>query len=212
MPLHDLKAGWPPPWARLLSWTWQDQHRWVQIGGHCACEPVAVSTSVPQGCACAPLAIVVLLTQASLQVQELQTPERPLLQTVFVDNRNAVARGPAQAVEYVRRWEEASHALGLRENPDKLRFVCRQAEHEAQLMRLGMPGTPWCLGVDFSRDTSTGPAAARRDKVAEQMVARLTTLPLSPQLKESLFRSQIVPLIAWRAWWVPVDAQTLGNK
>ena len=65
------EAGWPPQWASLLRFVWQEQHRWVQIGGHCASHAEVVSTSVPQGCACAPLTLVVLLTEAAREIQSV---------------------------------------------------------------------------------------------------------------------------------------------
>ena len=55
------QAGWPSQWAGLLRFVWQEQPRWVRIGGHCASHAEEVSTLVLQGCACASLALVVLL-------------------------------------------------------------------------------------------------------------------------------------------------------
>ena len=62
-PLGVAKLQQAPPlqWASLLKFVWQEQPRWVQIGGHCASHAELVAISVPQGCVCAPLALAVLL-------------------------------------------------------------------------------------------------------------------------------------------------------
>ena len=91
------------------------------------------------------------------------------------------------------------------------------AEDEAALLSLGVPAeaivpTTKVLGVDFSRIPGTGPVAASRDAAAEQMVARLATMPFPPAFREDLFRARIAPLLAWRAWWEPVDEHTLGEQ
>ena len=210
------EAGWPPQWASLLRFVWQEQHRWVQIGGHCASHAEVVSTSVPQGCACAPLTLVVLLTEAAREIQSV-SEQLPFTQTIFLDDRNAVVDSPGSALAYIRRWERATANLGLLESSDKLRIVCRRAEDEAALLSLGVPAqsvvpTTKVLGVDFSRISGTGPVAAGRDAAAARMVARLATMPFPPAFREDLFRTRIVPLLAWRAWWEPVDKQTLGEK
>eukprot|EP00439_Symbiodinium_sp_Y106_P054458 s4338_g7.t1 len=88
---------------------------------------------------------------------------------------------------------------------------------KAALLSLGVPAqsvvpTTKVLGVDFSRISGTGPVAAGRDAAAACMVARLATMPFPPAFREDLFRTRIVPLLAWRAWWEPVDKQTLGEK
>ena len=121
------------------------------------------------------------------------------------------------ALACIRRWELASSSVGLQENSDKLRIVCRKAEDEAALLSLGVPAeaivpTTKVLGVDFSRIPGTGPVAANHDAAAERMVARLATMPFPPAFREDLFRARIAPLLAWRAWWEPVDEHTLGEQ
>ena len=83
-----VTAGFPEPWAQLISKMWSNQHRWLTYGLAASEEPVIVSRSLPQGDAISPIALIIMMS-APLKALE---QSHPSIQTSgFIDDRVSIA-------------------------------------------------------------------------------------------------------------------------
>ncbi|CAE7260971.1 unnamed protein product, partial [Symbiodinium microadriaticum] len=197
-----VEAGFPSNWARLILQVWGNQHRWVEYGGAIAPRPEHVARSLVQGDALSCLALVVLLAGPFASVQ--RSCGQDLCMTSFVDDRAGTAAAPEVILSMIRGWRDWSVKLGLMENAVKLRLVCHTEEQERRLRLAGIPEDciqPRCriLGVDFTKDwqDKVRPTAQSREQAALQKAARIRSLPLETTLRRDLWRTRIVPKVAW---------------
>lgn len=128
------RKGLSPVWCNLLGHIWQRQRRWLQLGRFTASSPDKVSCSLPQGDAMSPLALVFLLADTAAKVDAMENVST----SMFVDDRAICSSDVQQVMAGIQVWEEASQALGLKENQDKTGIVCFTARQHRQLVEQGV--------------------------------------------------------------------------
>ena len=202
------RKGLSPVWCNLLGHIWQGQRRWLQLGRFTASSPDKVSCSLPQGDAMSPLALVFLLADTAAKVDAMENVST----SMFVDDRAICSFDARQVMAGIQVWEEASQALGLKENQGKTGIVCFTARQHRQLVEQGVrPETIKdqirILGIDVV--PHGGCEAATMAKRAQEGIAILTRLafcPIGREVRRALYRSRVIPLLTWGAWLRPLPA------
>ena len=200
--LRNLDSlGCPRAFSAVLWWVWPHQLRWLQPGQVILPQPSLVTASVsqgPQGCPAAPLALCVLLATSAATAHENSCQ---MHQTIFVDDRAAVVYAVCDAVAYSRAWADESARLGLEENWDKFHVVSRSMSHLLAGAGLETADEAEVLGTVFSSNPQKDTVGVEALSEDHGLVDRLARLPLSPTLRESLYRSRVASRLTWGLWF-----------
>ena len=114
-----------------------------------------------------------------------------------------------QARQAVGLWECEASALGLCENQRKRKFVVKSTRQRQALRALELEPAEEAeiLGTTFGIQESEI-VNTKRTQVFAQTLQRLCTLPVSPQQREKLYRTVLLPQFSWGNWWtVGTDKQ-----
>ena len=204
--------GFPLQWERYFAHMWGCQQRWLQLGRHVQAEPKTVRTSLPQGDPFSPVAFVLLLEAAAKQFHR-QPQLAGAQQTLFIDDRNAIARSAIQAWEVACFWRRWTARLGMHENVTKMRVVAKQAHDVAALHAAGfshdgvVPQTR-VLGVDFVQESAGEPRTLlQRIEEGRAILQRIGILPLALSAKSNLVRTRVVPKMVWGRFMHNIPAE-----
>eukprot|EP00439_Symbiodinium_sp_Y106_P054699 s6297_g7.t1 len=182
---HSLKVlehyGFCDEWLRYLTGVWERQLRVSQIGPHVTSVPEVAQFTTRRP---APLWRSAWLVPAAVATSQ----GNRVAQALFVDDRNLVVRGAAQALAKQAEWMGWCRYLGLYENSGKAAFVAKHLRDQKYLLEHTQPDRvrqqARVLGVDLSR--------TRR--------GRHLTLELATKVKERLYVSRCVSVGAWGCW------------
>ena len=194
--------GLPDEWANILMFVWGHQVRWLCLGKAVHPTPEHVQTSMPQGDAFAPLALIMLLIRPLHDVSSI--PD--LRQVAYVDDRALSAPNVPRLIAGIHRWRSWSATLGLHENVQKMRLVACTAQQKQEINDAGFgeylrPATR-VLGIDFKEsDLIVSPVLENRLQEAVFAAHRLQKLPVARDIRMSLYRSRIISLATWGAWF-----------
>ena len=194
--------GLPDEWANILMFVWGHQVRWLCLGKAVHPTPEHVQTSMPQGDAFAPLALIMLLIRPLHDVSSI--PD--LRQVAYVDDRALSAPNVPRLIAGIHRWRSWSATLGLHENVQKMRLVACTAQQKQEINDAGFgeylrPATR-VLGIDFKEnDLIVSPLLENRLQEAVFAAHRLQKLPVARDIRMSLYRSRIISLATWGAWF-----------
>ncbi|CAL1145518.1 unnamed protein product, partial [Cladocopium goreaui] len=194
--------GLPDEWANILMFVWGHQVRWLCLGKAVHPTPEHVQTSMPQGDAFAPLALIMLLIRPLHDVSSI--PD--LRQVAYVDDRALSAPNVPRLIAGIHRWRSWSATLGLHENVQKMRLVACTAQQKQEINDAGFgeylrPATR-VLGIDFKEsDLIVSPVLENRLQEAVFAAHRLQKLPVDRDIRMSLYRSRIISLATWGAWF-----------
>ncbi|CAE7489220.1 unnamed protein product [Symbiodinium necroappetens] len=195
--------GFDPAWASLLSWVWEGQLRYLQLGGVVSPCPFSVSTSTPQGCPVAPIALVSLLAPPARLVQEQISDSGR--QSIFLDDRTAVLHSPSHVSTFVNAWSMQCNLNGLQENMDKLRVLCKLGSDASLLLNAGFENKCLVSGLKVL-GTTFGVLPDEKLECAAKALDQLRLLPGPQSYRDGFFRTRIVPLLPWGRWWQQVPA------
>ena len=115
-----------------------------------------------------PFALVNLLIEALLDVQQLDEPNDLTQQAAILDDRKGVTQSPNKAKDNTVRWDSWCERLGLMENKSKMKFVYGRLCDELQLRASDITSNAVMncakiLGIKFSNtDAEVLPVEALR--------------------------------------------------
>ena len=109
---------------------------------------------------------------------------------------------PRSSCKYSGNGNEVHHSLASLEHPPRLgRKYAKTPGGPQKIQDLSedcLSHTVRVLRADFGKEQ---PCNAARTTVADQMLNRLHTLPVSAKIRKLLYRSRIVPKVSWGFWW-----------
>ena len=196
------RKGLSPVWCAMLSHIWEGQRRWLQLGRDTATTPAHVSGSLPQGDALSPLALILLLADDAADIAN----RSQVTMSMYVDDRAVCPNSASSVIQAVRAWNHASTRLGLKENEGKTCFVCFSPQQRDDLIAQGVnphniQGEARILGVDVMTHSNEVPQTMmRRCQQGLGILARLAFCPIGREVRRSLYRSRVIPLLTWRVW------------
>lgn len=196
------RKGLSPVWCDILSHIWEGQRRWLQLGRDTATTPAHVSGSLPQGDALSPLALILLLADDATDIAN----RSQVTMSMYVDDRAVCSNSASSVIQAVRAWNHASTRLGLKENEGKTCFVCFSPQQRNDLIAQGVnphnvQGEARILGVDVMTHSNEVPQTMmRRCQQGLGILARLAFCPIGREVRRSLYRSRVIPLLAWGVW------------
>ena len=160
-----------PPLLSLLAQIWTGQERWLELGHLCDAKSSFVDSSMLQGDPLSPLGLILVMADAVQEVQQ----SAGISQSVYLDTDHDKSICLAQNGFQRHAFERA----GFRS--DQIRSQIR------------------ILGVDFISDRSdqVGLAAKERFDSALRVATRLATVPLPTEVRRALYRTRVVPKVAW---------------
>ena len=149
------RHGCPAALLKVVSWTWMEQHRWIQLGRYVHPEVQRVTQSLPQGCPASPMALIALLLGPVATLQQRMGDS--LCQSIFLDDRAAVVRTANDAEDVIHFWAQAAGVMGLKENTAKLKVVTRSGQLRQELLDRGVDTSSEAtvLGTVFREDGTT---------------------------------------------------------
>ena len=170
-------------------------------------QPVAVTSSLPQGDSASPLTMLALMTGLTNLV--LAQAYNACTLVTFLDDRNMIARDAQEAYNLWQAWKSNSERVGLWENDNKTKVVPRRQAYRSQLLKQGfsehhVASAARVLGIDFTATLGDSNRATQADRIkgASVQLNRIATLPIGMKVK-ALRATSLVELGGPGPAWSP---------